>query len=74
MIAGNVVFTMFDYLENVIVEAANDLKNSYSYYPGNDHLMKIDYDSPSLSTKDAKLFHRHVARLLFVSERARPDI
>ena len=48
---------MFDYLEDVIVEAAKDLKNSCSYYPGNDQLMKVDYDSPSLSTKDAKLFH-----------------
>ena len=32
-IAGKVVFIMFDYLEDVIVEAANDLKNSCSYYP-----------------------------------------
>ena len=65
---------MFDYLEDVIVEADEDLKNSRSYYPGNDSLMKVDYDSPSLPTKDAKLFHRHVARLLFASKRARPDI
>ena len=58
---------MFGYLEDVIVEAANDLKNSRSYYPGIDQLMKVDYDAPSLSTKDAELFHQHVARLLFVS-------
>ena len=51
------VFMMFDYLEDIIVEAANDLKNSRSYYPGNDQLMKVDYDSPSLSPKDAELFH-----------------
>ena len=74
LIAGKVVFTMFDYLEDVIVEAAKDLKNSRSYYPGNDQLMKVDYDLPSLSTKDIELFHRHVARLLFASKRARPDI
>ena len=73
-IAGKVVFTMFDYLEDVIVEAANDLKNSRSYYPGNDQLMKVDYDSPSLSPKDTKLFHQHVTRLLSASKRARPDI
>ena len=41
-IAGKVVFTMFDYLEDVIVEAAEDLKNNRSYYPGNDQLMKVD--------------------------------
>ena len=36
--------------------------------------MKVDQDSPSLSPNDAKLFHQHVARLLFASKRARPDI
>ena len=55
-IAGKVVFTMGDYQEDVIVEAANNLKNSCSYYPGNDQLMKIDYDSPSLSPNDAEIF------------------
>ena len=36
--------------------------------------MKVDEDSPRLPTKDADLFYRHVARLLFASKRARPDI
>ena len=36
--------------------------------------MKVDKDSPRLPTKDAELFHRHVARLLFSSKRARLDI
>ena len=65
---------MFGYLEDVIVEAAEDLKNSRSYYPSNDQLMKVNYDSPSLSAKDAEIFHQHVARLLIASKRARPDI
>ena len=73
-IAGKVVFTMFAYLEDVIVETADDLNISCSYYPENDQVMKVDYESPSLSPKDAELFHRHVARLLFASKRARPDI
>ena len=34
-IAGKVVFTMFNYLEDVIFKAADDLKNSRLYYPGN---------------------------------------
>ena len=73
-IPQKLVFTMFDYLEDVIVEADKDLKNSCLYYPGSDSLMKMDYNLPSLPTKDAKLFHHHVARLLFVSKRTRPDI
>ena len=33
LIAGKAVFTKFDYLEDVIFEATDDLKNSRSYYP-----------------------------------------
>ena len=36
--------------------------------------MEVDYNSPSLPTKDAELFYRHVARLLFVSKRVSLDI
>ena len=72
-IAGKVVFTMFDYLDDVIVEAANDLKNSRSHYPGNNQLFKVDDDSPRLLQKDADIFHHHVARL-FASKRVRPNI
>ena len=54
LIADKVVFIMFDYLEDVIVEAAEDLKNSCSYYPGNNQLFKVDEDSPRLSPKDAE--------------------
>ena len=74
LIPRKVVFTMFDYLEDVIVEANKALKNSPSYYPGNISLMKVDLDSPKLPIKDTELFHHPVARLLFTSKRARPDI
>ena len=65
---------MFDYLEDLIVEAADDLKNSRLYYPGNDQLFKVDDDSPRLLQKNADIFHRHITRLLFASQRARPEI
>ena len=65
---------MFDYLEDVIVEASEDLQHSRSYYPENESLMKVDEDLLRLPTKDADLNHRHVARLSFASKRARPDI
>ena len=73
-ISRKVVFTMFNYLEDLIVEANKNLKNSRSYYPGNDSLMKVDLDSPKLPIKDAELFYHHIARLLFASKKARPDI
>ena len=72
-IPHKVVFTMFDSLEDAIVEAGEDLKNCRLYYPGNDSLFKVDYNLPSLPTKDAELFHYRVARLLLASKRARPD-
>ena len=73
-IAGKVVFTIFDYLEELIVKADEDLKNSCLYYPGNNQLVKVDKDLTRLLPKNAELFHRHVGRLLFASKRARPDI
>ena len=73
-ITGRVVFTMFNYLEDKIVKAAEDPKNSCSYYPGNNQLFKVDYDSPRLPHKDAELFHCHVTRLLFANKRARSNI
>ena len=69
-----VVFTMFDFLEDIIVEAPADLKSSRSCYPGNGALFKVDKGSPLLSPDKADLFHRLVARLLFASKRARPDL
>ena len=69
-----IVFTMFNYLEDVIVEANEDMKNSRLYYSGNYQLFKIDYNSPSLPSSDTELFHCHVVRLLFSSKKTRPDI
>ena len=40
LITGKVVFTMYDYLVDIILEAANNLKNGPSYYPGNDQLFQ----------------------------------
>ena len=74
LILDEVVFTMFDYLEDVIIEAAEDLKNNCLYYPKNNKLFKVDYNSPKLPLKDTELFHHYVARLLFISKRAGPDI
>ena len=37
-------------------------------------MFKVDDYSPRMLQKDADIFHRHVARLLFASKRARPDI
>lgn len=64
---GKVAFTMFEYLEDIIVEAPEELKPSKCVYPCNGNLFKIKEDSPLLDPKRADLFHRLVARLLFAS-------
>ena len=72
---GNVVFSMFDYLEDIIVEAPLDLKVGPKHKtPASGKLFHVDKTSPLLNTEKAELFHRLVARLLFASKRARPDI
>ena len=47
---------MFDYLEDDIVEANKDLKNSHLYYPGKNSLTKVDYSLLSLPTKTPDYF------------------
>ena len=71
---GKVAFTMFDYLEDIIVEAPEELKPNKCMHPCNGNLFMVKEDSPLLDPKKADLFHRLVARLLFASKRARPDI
>ena len=42
--------------------------------PSADHLFKVNKNGIKLSEERAILFHRYVAKLLFISKRARPDI
>ena len=46
-----VCFTMFDYLEDIIVEAPDDLKSKNCKYPSNDKLFHVNEDSPLLDAK-----------------------
>jgi len=54
---GKVVFTMFDYLEDIIVKCPADLKKATSIFPANDNLFKLDEDSPRLDNKKSDTFH-----------------
>ena len=74
-IPGKIAFTMYKYLEDIIVEAPEDSKKkTFNKYPANDNLFKASDDAKLLGPKNADLFHRLVARLLYASKRARPDI
>ena len=42
--------------------------------PAADHLFKVNPEAERLNKKDSETFHKYVAKLLFASKRARPDI
>jgi len=72
---GKVIFRMNDYVENLLAEVRDEaVMNGTSPDPANDDLFTIDDDKLGLGTEDKECFHTMVAKLLFLSKRARPDI
>ena len=63
---------MKEYIEQMIKEYPEEIKGSK--YPWNDNLFKQDDKSDKLGKERAELFHTLVAKGLFLSKRARPDI
>jgi hypothetical protein len=70
---GKVMFTMYDYLEDILDEMPEDM-NGTSPTPASDNLFDVDEDSIALNEKESDFFHRTTARLLFAAKRARPDL
>jgi hypothetical protein len=70
---GKVKFTMYNYLEDILAEAPDDM-NGKAANPASDHLFKVNEECDKLNPETNDFFHRTVARLLFASKRARPDL
>jgi hypothetical protein len=68
-----VTVTMKGYLEEAIEESKLSI-NKQAASPAKNNLFDIDEKSPLLSITDSETFHSIVAKLLYVSLRARPDI
>ena len=76
-LSGRVVFTMFGYLEDIILEAPVDMQQK-----GNKDvptlavkdIFDVDETSTPLDPATSDLFRRLVAWLLFASKCARPDL
>ena len=62
---GRVIFTMYDYLEDILDEMPGDMKGT-SPTPASGNLSDVDEDPTLLNEKEE--------RLLFASKRARPDL
>ena len=69
---GEVKIDMTDYVKSIIEEFPKDLNGKVST-PANDHLLKVDKGKP-LGQMKAEVFHAVVAKALFLTMRARPDI
>ena len=68
-----VKFTLYDYLEDVLLEAPDEMDKT-DVTPAAQHLFQVVEDSPKLEDATADTFHRMVARFLYAAKRARPDI
>ena len=70
---GEVKVDMRHYIDDMLKQFKHPLKKGYKT-PANDNLFKVNEKSPRLSREKAEEFHTTVARALFLSKRARPDI
>ena len=70
---GQVVFTMYDYIEDIIGSAPPDL-NGIAMAPAKYKLFTVHDSSPLLGVAQAEFFHSMTTRLLFAAKQARPDI
>ena len=70
---GQVVFTMYDYIKDIIVSAPPDMRG-IAPDPARLKLFSVHETSLSLNRAEADEFHSIMARLLFDAKRARLDI
>ena len=71
---GTVKFTMFEYLEDILVECESRGWTREPVTPAKKELFKIKENAKKLNDADSDFFHRITARLLYAGKRARPDI
>jgi Reverse transcriptase (RNA-dependent DNA polymerase) len=69
---GKLKVDMVDYIKSMVKEFPEELGKATC--PWNENLFKVDPKSPKLSKEKKELFHTFVAKGLFASKRARPDI
>jgi hypothetical protein len=72
---GQVKVTMLSYMKGIVdnfTKQSGDLKTAIT--PAAEHLFKINDDATTLTEEMGKVFHNFVAKCLFATKRARPDI
>ena len=71
---GQVEFSMFDFLKEIIAETPEELMKGVSSTPAANHLFEVNEHAKPLPKEDADLFHHLTAKVLYLSKRARPDL
>ena len=72
-LSGKVILSMIDYIGNMIEDIPEYLKGK-SATSEEHHLFGTAEDTTNLSQADANIFHYFVAKLIFLSKKACPDI
>ena len=70
---GQVVFTMFDYIKDIVASAPLDIEG-ISPDPEKSKLFDVHDTSQRLNNRETDEFHSMTARLLFAVKRVRPNI
>ena len=71
---GKVIISMKNYINNMLGELPKDM-DGVSATPAAKHLFEVNEENPKyLDNEQKQIFHHNVAKLLFLSKRARPDI
>jgi hypothetical protein len=72
---NKVKITMFAYVKEIVdLFQKHDDTTRTAATPAAEHLFKVDEDAQKLSQSQATIFHHFVAKCLFATKRARPDI
>ena len=67
-----VVFTMFDYIEDIVASAQPDMRG-IAPDPAKLKLLNVHNTLPRLNSRETDEFHSMTARLMFAAKCARPD-
>jgi hypothetical protein len=74
-VPGEVKITMIPHVKAIIkLFAEHDKSLSHANTPAAEHLFKVNEDAVRLDEREATIFHNFVAKCLFLTKRARPDI
>ena len=72
---GELMVTMIPYIKEIVdLFAKYDNTNLTAKTPAADHLFKVRDDAGALTESRATVYHHFVAKSLFATQRARPDI